>query len=242
MDKWNKETTSLYKRLICYHCFQENKTPKAASLHLNKTYGKSFLTEGAIKKWYATFREKDQLDFNEFVKLQWAFRRPRRKPIPADPPPLDDGFVQELAESEAKAAEEKGAVKNKRAATNTNTPSTLPSTAIEKASGSLSDGDLGTGADGLLDGNLASTTTNLDRCEKRKLILRCYKAKFSVGEANRYLNSIHGQGFINKTSVYTWYRRFEQKDFKLGDKNRSGRPQKVDDAKGKEVSRTCDRK
>ena len=90
----------------------------------------------------------------------------------------------------------------------------------------------------LTDGNGSESenaTTSLDRCEKRKLILRCYKAKYSVGEANRYLNSIHGKGFINKTSVYTWYRRFEQKDFKLGDKNRSGRPQKVDDAKGKEI-------
>lgn len=203
MDQWSKETVNLYKRLICFHCFMENRTPKAASLHLNKTYGSkgTFLTEGAVKKLYAVFREREPpVDFNDFVKLQWVFRRPRRKPIPADPPPLDEVLEAELAVSEARAAEEKGAVKNKRVVTtypvvsggDGQTSTANPANQTPNSEGvdaqAIAGGEGGEPlSSGLLEANsiCSTTTTCLDRCEKRKLILRCYKAKFSVGEANR---------------------------------------------------------
>ena len=229
MENATKECQSLFKRLICYHCFRENKYAKATATYLNKTYGKNFITEGAVQKWFKLFKDKDEeLNFNDLCQLSYTIKKKRTtKPVPADPPPLDDDMeaavngridydhyndvVTESIDNQRRVQEIK--VKAKKSVSN------LSKTTSEDN-----------------ESESENKTTNLGRSEKRKLILRCYKAKYTVGETNRYLNSIHGKGFINKTSVYTWYRRFEQKDFKLGDKNRSGRPQKVNEAKGQEIT------
>ena len=225
MEAASKECISLFKRLIVYHCFRENKYAKGSSTYLNKIYGKNFITEGAVQKWFKIFKDKDDsLNFDDLCSLTYANKKKRvLKPVPADPPPLDDDLEAVINGGESEDGEDKGGDESKEK------KKKKGGTAGFKPKPKFISGE------GMEDDDELELKTNLDRSEKRKLILRCYKAKYTVGETNRYLNSIHGKGFINKTSVYTWYKRFEQKDFKLGDKNRSGRPQKVDENKGKEI-------
>ena len=109
MEKGSKEAQNLFKSLVIYHCYREQKYAKGATTALNKDYGKSFVSEGMVQKWFKTFKDKDDdLNFDDLCQLTYTNKKRRaQKPVPSDPPELDPDMEEVLHETAIKALEEK---------------------------------------------------------------------------------------------------------------------------------------
>jgi transposase len=52
--------------------------------------------------------------------------------------------------------------------------------------------------------------------------------KVSVGDAAKKINELHGSKMLTRQTAYNWYARFVKEGIQLKDKERKGRPQKID--------------
>ena len=76
---------------------------------------------------------------------------------------------------------------------------------------------------------LRAFTMSIDTIEVRVLLRHYWKKDFSTRKAADAINEVEGEGTVGKTAAAKWFQRFNDGDFNLEDKPRSGRPSVLDE-------------